>query len=70
MVDTAEKIRELEKKLDELYDVLLAIKLKLETYRKNIEEYKKSYIEDKERMEKRYEEVKRLLDRYMSLKNG
>jgi hypothetical protein len=34
MVDTVEKIRELEKKLDELYDVLLAIKLKLETYRK------------------------------------
>jgi hypothetical protein len=69
MVDTAEKIEELEKKLDKLYDVLLAIKLDLEVYRKNIEEYKKSYIEDKERMEKRYEEVKGLLDRYLSLKN-
>jgi hypothetical protein len=70
MVDTAEKIRELEKKLDELYDVLLAIKLKLETYRKNIEEYKRSYIKDRIYMEKRYEEVKELLDRYLSLKNG
>jgi hypothetical protein len=70
MVDTVEKIRELEKKLDELYDVLLAIKLKLETYRKNIEEYKRSYIKDRIYMEKRYEEVKGLLDRYLSLKNG
>jgi hypothetical protein len=70
MVDTVEKIRELEKKLDELYDVLLAIKLKLETYRKNIEEYKRSYIKDRIYMEKRYEEVKELLDRYTSLKNG
>jgi hypothetical protein len=69
MVSESEKIRELEKKLDELYDVLLAIRLGLEVYRKNIEEYKKSYIEDKERMEKRYEEVKGLLDRYLSLKN-
>jgi hypothetical protein len=70
MADTAEKIRELEEKLYKLYDVLLAIKLDLEVYRKNIEEYKRSYMEDKERMEKRYEEVKELLDRYLSLKNG
>ena len=70
MADESEKIRELEKKLDELYDVLLAIKLDLEVYRKNIEEYKRSYIKDRIYMEKRYEEVKELLDRYLSLKNG
>jgi hypothetical protein len=70
MTNTAEKIRELEEKLYKLYDVLLAIKLDLEVYRKNIEEYKRSYIKDRIYMEKRYEEVKGLLDRYVSLKNG
>jgi hypothetical protein len=41
MVSESEKIRELEEKLYKLYDVLLAIKLDLEVYRKILKSIRK-----------------------------